>query len=129
VRAAALLLLFACSSDPAPVDAGIDAGTIDAAPDGGAIQFACKDLTCNASEEYCQLTPVGQCRLDAGTCAAGEEECVTNGIGCTPERTPSCEPLGACDNCPCLIQRQPCAGDIQCRTIGGSITLECPYPL
>jgi hypothetical protein len=131
VRAAVLLLFsLACAGDPA-MDAGADAGAPDAAPDSGVVLFACKNLSCNASEAYCKLTPVGPCTLDAGTCAAGQEECVTSGTGCTPERTPSCEAFGSCAQCPCLIQDQVCGPgqvSIQCRAAGGTITLECPYP-
>ena len=129
VRAALLLFAFACSSDPA-VDAGLDAGGTDAVPDAGVVQFACKAMTCNGSEEYCKQTPVGPCTLDAGTCGAGQEECTTSGSGCTPERTASCEPLGGCNNCPCLVNTQPCGAgqvSIQCRSSGGAIMLDCPY--
>jgi hypothetical protein len=134
VRVALFLLSIvwlACSTDPDPTDAGADASVTD--PDSGVIMFPCKGMSCNASETYCKLTPVGACTIvDAGACASGEEPCVTTGgSGCTPERTPSCEPFGDCDNCPCLISASPCGQglmSINCRASGGTITVQCPYP-
>lgn len=80
----------------------MDASSVDAEPDAGVIMFACGDVTCNASETYCKKTPPSSA---------------------------SCEPLGACDSCPCLISIEPCgAGElsITCRSSDGTITLECP---
>lgn len=128
VRALIFLFAFACSTEPN--DAGSDVA-MDAAVDGGVLEFECKAMTCNASEQYCKLTPVGACTLDAGTCAPGQDECITTGIGCTPERTPSCEGLAGCTNCQCLFDMQPCGAgqiSIRCLSSGGKITLECPYP-
>src|SRR5688500_7337674 len=105
VRIAVLLrLAFACYGDTYPMDAGC----IYATPDSCFVTFACKSLTCNASEEYCKLTPVGPCTLDANTCPAGQEECVSTGTGCTPDRTPSCDPLGDCTECACFFAATPC---------------------
>ncbi len=135
VRLAALLLslpLIACSGTPEPADAGTDAGDLDAGADAGVVELPCKTLTCNASETYCKLTPVGACALDAGACGQGEEPCVgAGGSGCTPDRTPSCEALEGCTSCACLIGKSPCGmGTIQtqCRAVGGRVTVECPYP-
>jgi hypothetical protein len=132
VRAAVLFLFaLACAGDPEPTDAGADAGEFDAGSDAGSMPFACKGLTCNGAAEYCKLTPVGPCTLDAGVCGAGQEACITSGSGCTPDRTPSCEPLGSCTACPCFFAQQPCGPgqmEIQCRAAAGTITISCPYP-
>lgn len=131
-----LLTVAACSDTPPERDAGptpdaaLDAGQSD---DAGLLPVPCKSLTCNGHQEYCRLTPVGPCTImDAGACAAGEEACVTTGgSGCTPERTPSCEPLDGCSNCPCLINVAPCGPstvEIRCRGAGEQIVLECPFP-
>jgi hypothetical protein len=127
--AAFLLLALACSSTPEPTDAG----GMDAEPDAGSLELACKGLTCNAVAEYCKLTPVAACTIvDAGSCPSGQETCVTTGgSGCTPDRTPSCALLAGCTNCPCLIAKSPCGAgtmSITCRSSGGTISLECPYP-
>jgi hypothetical protein len=124
-------VLAACGETAAP-DAGTDAGGGDAgATDTGVAFFACKALQCNAAEEHCKIVPVGPCTImDGGMCAAGQEECVTTGgSGCTPERTPTCEPLAGCTSCACLIARAPCAPgptEIRCLSSRGTITLECP---
>ena len=103
----------------------------DAGVDSGVVFFPCKSLTCNGSEEYCKLTPVGECTLDAGVCGAGQEECVSSGTGCTPERTAACEALNGFTQCAQFFASDPCGPGLinfTCREIGGTITVECPYP-
>lgn len=123
--------MLGCSSDDAPADAS----TTDAVPaDTGAATFACAEQTCLVDDQFCRILPTAACSVvDAGSCAPGEEQCQVQGaMGCTPERTRSCQSLQGCSNCTCLFDKSPCGGgdplNIQCRSQGDGITVECPFP-